>query len=97
MSEVLRIIDAYKDANGQMADAAVARAIGISPQALSSLRKRGGLHALQADQYPWLRRLSEVTHLPYQYVLGCALFDVGLESTKPEVPATAPAVYRRGA
>jgi hypothetical protein len=97
VSEILRIIDAYRDANGQMADAAVARALNFSPQALSSLRKRGGLHTLAADQYPWLERLAVVTHLPYPYVLSCALYDVGLVPEKPEVPATAPAAYQKGA
>lgn len=88
MSEILRIIEEYKDAHGQPADAAVARALGLSPQALNSLKRRGGLHSLQGDQYSWLGQLAIITHLPYQYVLDCALYDIGLLLEKPRRPGT---------
>ena len=41
MSQLLAIIDEYKDAHGAPSDASIARAIGIAPQTLSSWRSRG--------------------------------------------------------
>jgi hypothetical protein len=41
VSNLLAIIDAYKDAHGQPSDASIARAIGITRQTLSTWRRRG--------------------------------------------------------
>lgn len=84
MSELLRIIDDYRDAHGQPSDASVARAIGIAPQTLSSWRKRG-IRDLPADET--LENLALLVRLPYEeYVLQVALYDAGYRRTMPEPP-----------
>lgn len=84
MSELVRIIDDYRDAHGQPSDASVARAIGIAPQTLSSWRKRGIKEPPEAES---LRALAQLTGLPYEgYVLQAALVDAGYQDSMPERP-----------
>lgn len=75
MSELVRIIDDYRDAHGQPSTASIARAIEVAPQTISSWRTRG-IHEL--PQGDTLRRLAKHVGLPYRYVLEAALIDVGL-------------------
>lgn len=85
MSELVRIIDDYRDTHGQPSDASIARAIGIAPQTLSSWRKRGIRELPQAET---LRSLAALVGLPYEaYVLEVALFDAGWRETLPAPPS----------
>jgi len=73
MSRLLAIIDAYRDAHGQPSEASVARAIGISPQALSSWRARGFKRPPDPET---LRKLAALAGLDYEtVVLPAALVD----------------------
>lgn len=83
MSQLLAIIDAYKDAHGQPSDASIARAIGVAPQTISSWRKRG---IREAPDVTALKRLAELVQLPYEnYVLQAALVDAGYRDTMPSL------------
>ena len=84
MSELLRIIDAYRDAHGQPSDASIARAIGVAPQTLSSWRRRG----IKEPPAPAsLKALADLVRLPYEdYVLQAALYDCGWRETPPVLP-----------
>lgn len=87
MSELLRIIDEYKDRHGQPSDSSIARAVGIAPQTLSSWRKRG-IHAPPSTAA--LRRLAEFMHVDYDdYLLQAVLVDTGYRDAMPE-PARPP-------
>lgn len=84
MSELLRIIDDWKDRHGQPSDASIARAIGVAPQTISSWRKRG---IKEPPARETLRSLAQYMHLPYEdYVLQAALVDAGW---RDEMPARA--------
>lgn len=84
MSELVRIIDDYRDTHGRPSDASIARAIGIAPQTLSSWRKRGIRELPDADT---LRALASFVGLPYaDYVLEVALYDAGWRDAMPELP-----------
>lgn len=75
MSHLLAIVDAYKDAHGQPSDSAVARAIGVKPQTLSSWRTRG---IKEPPAREALRALARLTRLDYEsVVLRAALLDAG--------------------
>jgi transcriptional regulator with XRE-family HTH domain len=83
MSELLRIIDDYKDAHGQPSDSSIARAIGVAPQTISSWRRRG---IREAPAIETLRRMAEFMRLPYEeYVLQAALVDAGYRETMPNL------------
>ena len=83
MSEVVRIIDEYKDAHGQPSDASIARALGVSPGTLSAWRKRGIKSPPEAET---LRALAVLARLPYaEYVLQAALVDAGWRESMPEL------------
>ena len=83
MSELLSIIDTYRDAHGQPSDASIARAIGIAPQTLSSWRRRG---IKELPNVETLRRLAELVRLPFEdYVLQAALVDAGFRESMPTV------------
>lgn len=87
MSELLRIIDDYKDRHGQPSDASIARAIGVAPQTLSSWRKRG---IKEPPAVETLRRMAEFMRLPYEdFVLQAALVDAGWRETMPKPPGEA--------
>lgn len=84
MSELVRIIDDYRDTHGRPSDASIARAIGIAPQTLSSWRKRGIRELPDSDT---LRALAAFVGLPYSsYVLEVALFDAGWRDDLPPHP-----------
>ena len=83
MSELLRIIDEWKDRNGQPSDASIARAMGMPPQTLGAWRDRG-IKAVPRNLEP-LRRLSYITGLDYTDVIVQAVaVDVGLRDEMPE-------------
>jgi hypothetical protein len=82
MSEVLRIIDGWKDRHGQPSDASIARTLGMAPQTLSSWRERG-IKAVPRNMDP-LRRLADLTGLDYEDVIVQAVaVDVGLRDDMP--------------
>lgn len=84
MSELIRIIDDYRDSHGQPSDSSIARAIGIAPQTLSSWRKRGIKEPPDAKT---LRELARFVGLPYEeYVLQAALVDAGWRESMPSSP-----------
>lgn len=81
MSQLVKIIDEYRDRHGQPSDASIARAIGIAPQTLSSWRKRGIKDPPERDT---LRRLASLVGKPYEgYVLMAALVDAGYVDEMP--------------
>lgn len=84
MSELVRLIDDYRDAHGQPSDASIARAIGVAPQTISSWRKRG---IRELPNEATLHRLADLLRLDYQdYVLQVALYDAGWREDLPEPP-----------
>lgn len=86
MTRLLAIIDDYKDRHGQPADAAVARAIGIKPQTLSSWRKRGMKEPPAVDS---LRALARLAGVDYEtVVLRAVLMDVGWIEPEADDPPT---------
>lgn len=90
MSELVRIIDDYRDSHGQPSDASIARAIGIAPQTLSSWRKRG---IKEPPEPETMRALARLVGESYEeYVLPAALVDSGFLDAMP--PA---ATKRKGA
>ena len=88
MSELLAIIDRYKDTHGQPSDASIARAVEIAPQTISSWRKRGIRELPAIDT---LRRLAEFMHVPYRDVLFAVLADTGYVDKSELDPPTPPA------
>lgn len=91
MSELLAIVDAYKDGHGQPSDASIARAIGVAPQTISSWRKRG-LRDLPARET--LIRMADFMRVPYRTVLEAALSDAGYAPA--EDPLADPPAAERG-
>ncbi len=82
MSELIKIIDEWKDRNGQPADAVIARLIGVAPQTLDSWRSRG-IRAVPRKMEP-LRALAELVGLDYTDVIVQAVaVDVGLRDEMP--------------
>lgn len=76
MSKLLALIDTYKDATGGPSDSSIARAIGISPQALHSWRKRG---IKEPPSVEALRKLAALMRVDYRtVVLEAVLIDIGL-------------------
>lgn len=73
-ADLVRIIDEYRDRRGNPSEASVARAIGISPQAISSWRKRG---VRQLPDKETLRRLAEFVGVSYETVVLAAAHDAG--------------------
>lgn len=81
MSELLRIIDEYKDTHGAPSDSSIARAIGVAPQTISSWRRRGIKEPPSVDT---LKRMAEFMGLDYRTrVLQAALVDAGYQDTMP--------------
>ena len=74
MSNLLAIIDDYKDRHGQPSDASIARAVGVAPQTISSWRKRG-IRELPARDT--MVRLADFMRVPYDDVLRAVLTDTG--------------------
>lgn len=84
MSEMLALIDAYKDTHGQPSDASIARAVGVAPQTISSWRKRG-IRELPARDT--LIQLAHFMRVPYPTVLEAVLIDTGYaEKPNPTPP-----------
>lgn len=90
MSKLLALIDDYKDRTGGPSDSSIARAIGISPQALHSWRRRGIKEPPNVDT---LRNLAALMRVDYRdVVLTAVLIDIGLleESDGDDGPRAAP-------
>lgn len=86
MSQLIAMIDEYKDTHGAPSDSSIARAIGAAPQTISSWRKRGIRQPPESDT---LRALARLVGLPYEdYVLQLALYDAGWRESLPTLPAT---------
>lgn len=87
MSQLLAIIDEYKDAHGSPSDSSIARAVGIAPQTLSSWRKRGIRELPNRDT---LREIARLTRRDYATeVLPAVLRDIDyLEPAEPPQPPT---------
>jgi transcriptional regulator with XRE-family HTH domain len=82
VSQLLALIDEYKDTHGAPSDSSIARAIGVAPQTISSWRKRGIKEPPARDA---LWRLAELLSLDYEsVVLRAAIVDSGwLDPPKP--------------
>lgn len=75
MSELVALIDAYKDTHGAPSDSSIARAVGIKPQTLNSWRKRG---IKVPPNVETLRTLARFIGVDYEsVVLQAALRDAG--------------------
>lgn len=83
MSELVRIIDEYRDDHGGMAEAAVARMIGVPHQTINSWRRRG-VRGLPGPAT--LRAMSDALRVPYERVLAAAEVDAGYRDTMPPRP-----------
>lgn len=84
VSELVRLIDDYRDAHGQPPDASIARAIGVAPQTISSWRVRG-IKELPSDDA--LRRLAQLLRVDHEdYLLQVVLYDIGRRDTLPSSP-----------
>lgn len=83
MSEIFKIVDEWKDRNGQPSDASIARVIGVSEQTFNSWRKKG-FKSIPRNTDP-LRKLADHVGLDYTDVIVQALaVDVGLRDEMPE-------------
>lgn len=75
MSELLALIDDYKDRHGDPSDSSIARAIGTAPQTISSWRRRG---IKEPPDREVLRNLAGFLRVDYEsVVLRAALVDSG--------------------
>lgn len=75
MSNLLALIDDYKDRHGAPSDSSIARAIGSKPQTISSWRRRG---IKEPPDRAVLRNLADFLHVDYEkVVLRAALIDAG--------------------
>lgn len=84
MSQLIAIIDQYKDTHGAPSDSSIARAIGVAPQTISSWRKRGIKEAPAVDA---IKRLAVLVGLPYEdYILQAVLVDTGYRDSMPDPP-----------
>jgi hypothetical protein len=74
MSELLRLIDEWKDAHGQPSDASISRAISGSDKTLHAWRKRGfkGM-----PDKATLRKLAAFLNVSYETVVLAAARDAG--------------------
>lgn len=95
MSELLALIDDWKDAHGQPSDASIARAIGASRQTLSSWRTRGIRELPEQDT---LKTLAGFLGLDYiTVVLPAVLRDIEyLPRETPDDPPSRPTSERAG-
>lgn len=82
MSELLALIDDWKDRHGNPSDSSIARAIDAAPQTISSWRRRGIKEPPARDL---LRNLADFLHVDYErVVLRAALVDAGWIDPGPE-------------
>lgn len=81
MSQLLNLIDDYKDSHGGPSDSSIARAIGTAPQTISSWRKRG---IKEPPSRELLRNLAGLLRVDYEsVVLRAALVDAGWIDADP--------------
>lgn len=81
MSQLLAIIDEFKDAHGGPSDSSIARALGVAPQTLSSWRKRG---IKELPNKETLLKLASLTRRSYaDEVLPAVLHDIGYLRDEP--------------
>lgn len=81
MSQLLNLIDDYKDRHGAPSDSSIARAIGTAPQTISSWRKRG---IKEPPSRELLRNLAGLLRVDYEtVVLRAALVDAGWVDPDP--------------
>lgn len=81
MSELLALIDDYKDRHGNPSDSSIARAIGTAPQTVSSWRRRG---IKEPPDREVLRNLAALLRVDYEtVVLRAALVDAGWVDADP--------------
>ena len=85
MSELLKIIDAYKDGHGGPSDASIARAIGVAPQTVSSWRKRGIRQLPDRDTLIALARLTGCDYAGE--VIPAVMADIGYLGQDENPPA----------
>lgn len=88
MSQLIQIVDEYKDAHGGPSDSSIARAIGVAPQTISSWRRRG---IRQLPDRETLKALAKLTGRDYAAeVIPALLHDIGYLSSDstPPPPST---------
>lgn len=86
MSNLLALIDDYKDRHGNPSDSSIARAIGTAPQTISSWRTRG---IKEPPARELLRNLADLLRVDYEsVVLRAALLDAGWIDPGPEPTST---------
>lgn len=75
MSQLIAMIDEWKDAHGRPSDSSIARAIGVAPQTISSWRNRG-IRSLPETET--LRALATFLHRDYATeIIPAAMSDAG--------------------
>jgi transcriptional regulator with XRE-family HTH domain len=74
VSELVALIDEYRDRHGQPSEASVARAIGAAPQTINSWRHRG---VREMPRPELLQRLAAFIHVPLETVVLAAARDAG--------------------
>lgn len=81
MSQLLDLIDDYKDRHGQPSDASIARAVGIARQTISSWRARG---IRELPDAATLRQLAAFLGVNEQVTFYAAGVDAGyIVETEP--------------
>jgi transcriptional regulator with XRE-family HTH domain len=74
VSELVALIDDYRDRHGQPSEASISRAIGAAPQTVNSWRNRGIKEMPRPDL---LQRLAEFLRVPLETVVLAAARDAG--------------------
>jgi len=75
MSNLIALIDEYKDTHGAPSDSSIARAIGVAPQTISSWRRRG---IRQLPERETLRSLANLLQRDYvTVVIPAVMADIG--------------------
>lgn len=89
MSELVALIDDYKDRVGGPSDASIARAIGVARQTVSAWRQRG-IHDMPERET--LTKLAALIGVDYEdVVLTAALRDSGYMRRRNDPPAASSA------
>lgn len=81
MSELGKIIEAYRDRHGRPPEASIARAIGVPPQTVNSWLVRG-MKTAPRNLEP-LRELARLVGLPYNVIAQAVAVDIGLMDEMP--------------
>lgn len=74
MSELVALVDAYRDRHGRPSEASVARAIGVAPQTINSWRNRG---VKQMPEPETIHKLAALMRVPLETVVMAAARDAG--------------------